>query len=639
MKAELNRRGRRRRRAEQATGTTDDHLASPATPPTGAKIVAWRWNPASRSWVRITRQRVVDALDFSGPGDSSNAVSAKPISTHAARPTPPVSGSRRAPEDTDHNIAWRWNATTRSWARAGRIGLPGAGPLDRSDVEDRNVILGPTQRATTEGTDVGRQSVTRNISALIAAQMVTWLAAMALSVGQSRFLGPSGIGKIGLAVSLWTVAGVIVTFGTTTLITIEAAKDPAAGAAIAGTSIRFQAFPTAIAFGVLQAYGMISGYDRTTLIVIAVVGGAALFQSYAAALRAFSYGMERMGATSLIDVVHRVAFVMIVIVVLWAGAGPIGSVITNFLVTVSNFVVLTAVLRRRIPIPMSGTVRDYRAILRRSRSYFLNEAIVVVYQQVDVIVISALLTTTALGYYSVSTLLFGTLLFLPNIVATSTFPVLSRLHAHDPASAARYLEKSLGTMMLISGPIIAATIALGNEIISLLYGPKFDDAGPILRLMGLVLVFTIPSITLGRYALVIGRQHAWAVASAIAAVLTVPLDIVLVDRCEAWFDNGAIAGAITFIITEAFLTFFGIVVVAPGLVNRRFGVRLLKLATAMAVMYAVTWHLRKMLIIVPPLAGLAAYLVAVLVMRAISTDEIDAVRQQIRRRLPGRFAS
>lgn len=540
--------------------------------------------------------------------------------------------------DTDRTLGWRWNATTRSWTRTGRTGLPGAGPLDRSDVEDRNVVLGSASSTSQDSTDVGRQSVTRNVATLVAAQMVTWLAAMGLSVAQSRFLGPSGIGTIGLAWSLWTVAGVVVTFGVPTLITIEAARSPAAGASIAGTSIRYQPLPAAAAFVVVQTYGWLSGYDRTTLIVLAVVGATALFQSCAATLRAFSYGMERMGATSLIDVLHRVAFVTIVVLVLWAGGGPIGSVGTNLAVTVSNLLILAMVLRRRIPIPIHGTFKDYRAILRRSRSYFMNEAIIVVYQQVDVIVISTLLTTTSLGYYSVSTLLFGTLLFLPNIVATSTFPVLSRLHAHAPAAATQYLEQSFGTMMLISGPIIAATPALGNEIISLLYGPKFADAGPILRLMGLVLLFTIPSIMLGRYALVVGRQRAWAVASAIAAAVTIPLDIVLVDRCEAWFDNGALAGAITFVITEAFLALFGVIVVAPGILHRRLGLRLLKIGVAAVAMYTVTWKLRKMFIVIPPAAGVATYLVVVVLLRAISASEMEAVRRQWRRRFPQRSA-
>src|SRR5262249_44803858 len=145
----------------------------------------------------------------------------------------------------------------------------------------------------------------------------------------------------------------------------------------------------------------------------------------------------------------------------------------------------------------------------------------VLYNQTDTLVIASLVSSTVLGWYSAATQLFATFLFIPVILMTSIFPALTRTYTNDSAAAIRILRKCFDLMLLIAMPIGLGLVVISDSLVVLLYGQAFAPSGPVLAIMGVVLICTYQNILLGRFLISIDRQNVWTLVMIGAAVATI----------------------------------------------------------------------------------------------------------------------
>jgi hypothetical protein len=115
----------------------------------------------------------------------------------------------------------------------------------------------------------------------------------------------------------------------------------------------------------------------------------------------------------------------------------------------------------------------------------------------------------------------------------------------------------------------------------------------------------------------------------------VPLDFVLVPWTDREFDNGAIGGALAYVVTEALLIVIGMWKVAPGLLNSVTWLRIGRLAVAGAAMLAVSWPLRDRFFVIPGLVSVVVYVVVILALRTLNDSE-RVLLQRARAQLPRR---
>jgi hypothetical protein len=106
-----------------------------------------------------------------------------------------------------------------------------------------------------------------------------------------------------------------------------------------------------------------------------------------------------------------------------------------------------------------------------------------------------------------------------------------------------------------------------------------------------------------------------------SALATVPLDIVLVPWANDRFDNGAIGGALAYVVTEGVQFAIGIWLVTPYLLTRTIAWRTLRVLAAGGVMVAVGWPLRETLLPIPIAVCAVVYAVTVVAFRVLGDDE------------------
>ena len=473
------------------------------------------------------------------------------------------------------------------------------------------------------------QKIAKNASVLFGSQLIMWLLTMALTIVMPRYLGAAGVGKIHFATSLWTIIGVIAAFGIDTLLIKEIARQPARTAALFGSALVLRCVLFLIGYLAIFVTLEFFSYPTDTIIIVCLVGIANLIRQIVALTQATLQGLERMELSSSGEILGNALYTLVGVALLLNG-WSIYAIAMLLIVTVAiNLAMQLFFLHRLYPLRLNFRLHEAFALLQTGWPYLLSSFFLVAYMQVDVIILSALLDEQAIGWYSAAYRLFGTFLFIPSVYIMAAFPVLSRLHLNDQGSLHRLISKSIDTIFLLSIPIGFGMTMIANPLVALIFGPEFANSGPILAVLGVVLILTYQNILIGHFLISMDRQNVWTKVMVVATIATIPLDMVLIPWCEATFGNGALGGAISFGLTELSMMLVGLYLLPTGALTRANLWTALRIMVAGSVMALVVWRFDNLFIAIPVFLGVVSYLTVVLLLRIIPKEDFTFLQSLI----------
>ncbi len=471
----------------------------------------------------------------------------------------------------------------------------------------------------------------KNVVALFFSQTVTWILSTILVSTLPRFLGPTSIGQLRIGGSVWTMVTVLAGFGTASLVPIEVARRPRTAAALKRQVIRLRLVVVALLIPFVVAYVVAIGFDRQLAELSALLGVSAIIGIVAGASGVVLHGLQEMGVISRTDIICELVLVSLTIIVVVLGGGAYGVVYVSIVVSLLGLLMLRRALGNRLTGEQAPAHYTGRGLLRASVVFLWAEASLVIYQQIDTVVMSALVDSETIGWYGTADVLFGSLLFVPVIVTTSLFPAIAHLHHRAPEEVAGLLQRTFRLLLLISVPVGLGTIIVSKDFVLLLYGQDFAGAIPVLRVFGVVTILSSITILLGRFALATERARYWSLLVVVAILASIALDLVLVPWTDQQYGNGAIGGGLSYVVTESMMVIAGVIGIAPRLLDRVTRTRIVKCVLAGAAMLAVGWPLRNMFFVVSGAASVMAYVVVLVVLSTLDPWEREQVGSVVRR--------
>jgi O-antigen/teichoic acid export membrane protein len=472
------------------------------------------------------------------------------------------------------------------------------------------------------------RTIAKNATVLMASQLVTWGLTLALTVVVPRYLGAENVGKLNFATSICAIVAVFVTFGMDTLLTKEVARLPESAPRLFANTVILRAGLQILGYLALALYLWLlrDRYPPQTVYVVCIVAITSLIWQFNSAGQAVLAGLERMEFNSIANVAGKAANTVVCLAALLAGASvylvaaiAAASSLVTLGVELAALKRLTGSLRLRLE--RSEAVR----MLRASFPYFMSGVFLVIYMQVDIVIISLLVNERTVGWYGTADQLFGTFLFIPTVFISAVFPALSRMYATAVHSLSKLMSKSWDLLMLLAIPIGLGLVVVANPLVVLLFGPDFAGSGPILALMGIVLILTYQNILLGQFLVATDRQNPWTVVMAVTTLITVPLDFLFVPWCQRQFGNGGLGGGLSFIVTELAMNVAGVWLLPRGSLGRS-NIRTAALGLAAGlVMVAAAWPLRNYFLGLPIIAGAAVYIGLIILLRVVPAEDWQLV--------------
>jgi O-antigen/teichoic acid export membrane protein len=250
-----------------------------------------------------------------------------------------------------------------------------------------------------------------------------------------------------------------------------------------------------------------------------------------------------------------------------------------------------------------------------------------IYLWIDAAMLSLMTSSTVVGWYGVPTKLFQSLLVVPVLVSTAWLPRLVTIFERNPSDLKRAARAPLQLVVMAGLPIAALIAAAAGPAIHLVYGSAYDQAVPVMTILGLCIPPMYLNIMLPQVLIAQGRQIVWTWVMAGATVFNPAINAVLIPLTEAHFHNGAIGAALSLLATELLIVFVGLGVIGRGIFSRPIVVRFALTAAASAGMWAVSYLLRGMGPIPALLAGGVTFVLLAIAFRLITAAEVALVRR------------
>jgi len=273
------------------------------------------------------------------------------------------------------------------------------------------------------------------------------------------------------------------------------------------------------------------GYSATLAAGVALAGVGLLLQ---ATQDNFAMPLTvdlRLGWVSALDLLRQVLNTLLILLLVVAGAHLLAflsvSIPAGLVVLVSTVIVV----RGRRALRPSFDRRQWRALLTAMLPYSAAVAAAAIYFRVSIVIVSALSSSTQLGYFSASFRIVEALTAVPALLASAAFPIFARA-ARDDHERFGYALGRVFEVALIVGVWLAVSIAVGATLaINIIGGSKFHPASQVLAIQGVAIgamfvsaVWANGLLGLGLYKQILALNLAALAANAVLVSLLVSLD-------------------------------------------------------------------------------------------------------------------
>jgi O-antigen/teichoic acid export membrane protein len=377
--------------------------------------------------------------------------------------------------------------------------------------------------------------IVRNTTFALAVQITVSAFSAALTLFLVRKLGPAGYGIFALAVAIGVLCALLAELGispATARFVAERRGDRNAMASVVAAALRLKLPLTAvIAFGLLLLSGPLAqayGHDslawplRALAVGLFGQGLASLLGGTFVAQGRVALNLRLVFAGGVTELCTTVALVLL-------GAGSTGAAFGRAAgwTVAGAFAVVLAIRsfgRRAVGVRAveSGRARE---IVRYAGVLAVVDAAVVLFEQIDAILIGAFLGAASVGVFQAPMRLTTFLLYPGYAVASGVAPRLSHgVHHRAEASALRLAYRLI---VLFQAALLAPVVVWATPIADLLFGGEFSESADVLRWLApfVFLSGLAPLVSLGANYLGLARRRAPIAIAAVA--VNIGLDLVL----------------------------------------------------------------------------------------------------------------
>jgi O-antigen/teichoic acid export membrane protein len=294
------------------------------------------------------------------------------------------------------------------------------------------------------------------------------------------------------------------------------------------------------------------------LIVVAAAGGeppdAWVLAGFVSALTilhtvptAVMVGLQRFRQASVVGLTTGLVSTIATALVLWAGGGITGMFAVELVIAAANLVWTGTLARRALGPADPGLAPAAYDLQRRVRHYALIAGAGVLLEQVvasriEFFFLKAYSTNSQIALYSIAFSMIVALRLFPSAIGNTVAPAFATLFGARQNDRIRSgFTRAFRLVLVMTLPIAGAAIALGPELVRVVYGKQYADVAEPLRIMLTVFPLMALSSLAGAHLSGLGRVRVSLAANGLGAVADVGLAFAFIPLLDA--SGAAIANA------------------------------------------------------------------------------------------------
>lgn len=168
--------------------------------------------------------------------------------------------------------------------------------------------------------------------------------------------------------------------------------------------------------------------------------------------------------------------------------------------------------------------------IRVAAPFILISLTLLIEYQFDVVILSLFWPEEEVGIYGTAATILALLLFLTRSYQMAVFPVISRAYHAGQAAIQRVYSNSLAYSAVGAFLIALALTVFADLIISFIYGPGYEPAGDMLRILSWAFLFSAINVSNSRLLIAANEQRVMARFGLLSLAGSIILSLLLVPR-------------------------------------------------------------------------------------------------------------
>jgi len=476
----------------------------------------------------------------------------------------------------------------------------------------------------------------RSILTLGAAQILTWIGGAAMAVLLPRYLGDANLGKVAFGLAFTALVGLVADLGTATFLTKEVARNRERIATLTINTLAMRVVLGGIGIASAVIGVNVATTDPVSREIVYVLSGGMLAIALSNAVVAALQGLQLIKALAVFSLVTKLGYAAIALGALVGGAGPIEVAVAWVVSQTLGLLVVSVYLARAIGrhVRLVPDWPTLRLLFLGGLPFFVWQAALMVYGQVDAVLLSFLTQDAVVGWYSAAYRIVTIPLFLPTIIMTVIFPAMASTSG-DTRQFSTIARRAIHVVLLPSVPMVLGIILLADKLIAFMgYPDAFEHSIAPMILLAPHIVLVGVNMVVGTVLQTRDLQRNWAIAGVVAAVLNPLLNLPAITFSQAQFGNGAIGASVVTTLTEVFMLCAGLCLLPRGVLGRQTAMDVTRCLAAGLVMAVAVVLGRSLPLVLDVALGALTYAVAAVAVGAVSVPELRQAVQLVLRREP-----
>ncbi|WGF87264.1 flippase [Marinivivus vitaminiproducens] len=327
------------------------------------------------------------------------------------------------------------------------------------------------------------RKILANTGWMLGERVVQLVAGVFVGIWIARYLGPEQFGLLNYSVAFVALFLPLFSFGLNHIVTRELLKEPDKEGEIIGTAYALRLMMSLTTFGAIWLITSFMHGDAQTRMFIMIVAFASLFDTFAVlqywfgARLAYRWITIANCSALLICSAVRIVLILVEAPLVWFVVATASDVALGGLFGLWAYLHLGNRLSS-----WSVTFGRAKRLLYYAWPLIFSSVLATINLKIDQVMIGDMLGDREVGIYSTAAKLSEIWYFVPIAIATSLMPSLIASRDRSAKEYGERLQLSLDILATIAYALAIFVAIFAHQIIYILYGPAYADAGLILSL-------------------------------------------------------------------------------------------------------------------------------------------------------------
>jgi len=371
--------------------------------------------------------------------------------------------------------------------------------------------------------------ISKNLFVLLISDIFVNILSLILIVFIARFLGDVGLGKYSFAFSFVGLFTIISDFGLGSLMIREIAKDKRNTQRYFSNVLTIKLILLFIVL-VLPIITIVLTESGEIITLVTIASFATVLLHFSWFLRWLIQSYELMQYESLIKILEKLFVFAFVLFALFFGSGIIGVFFGIAIAYLISALFSYRYSRKIAKFKPAVDFKFWKQLFKNGIPFWMTGVFMLILFRIDTVMLSYMKDFATVGWYNAAYKLVEGLLFIPIVFTTAIYPTMSRFYVENKKYLKELLRRAFKYLVILAIPIGIGTTMLSERIILFLYKEQFTNSIFALQILIWAGMLLFVNHLLGNFLNAINRQRYFTYSAAIAALLNIILNALLIPK-------------------------------------------------------------------------------------------------------------